>query len=173
MYGAWFLCDELNLAPAAVVGQLVPVLDRSSSVAVPGKDESISIHSRFQFFATQNPPSYQGRSRLPSSLMDRFVVVNVPDYQQGEVQKIIQGRRDDTVDGCSEMEEGFIREYIKLFDDVYQKLHEEPALRLTLREGIKTLRRIRCLPEDLKTFDTAQQVLGLYLSARVQGTTVL
>ena len=61
--GSWFLADEFNLCPPAVLGLLGPLLEGQCPF-----DTDIEIHPDFRFFATQNSASYAGRYKLPISL---------------------------------------------------------------------------------------------------------
>lgn len=89
----WLLLDELNLAPAEVLAALVPLLEGSETISVPGQlgaaDTRVSPHLRV--FATQNPSNgvHAGRNRLPPSLLRRFVRIGVPEYEEEEVSDIV------------------------------------------------------------------------------------
>ena len=86
----WLLLDELNLAPAEVLAALVPLIDGSQSLSVPGVigAPAVQINPQLQIIATQNPANWQhgGRKPLPPSLLRRFLCVSVPEYEEQEVQ---------------------------------------------------------------------------------------
>lgn len=68
--GHWLLCDELNLAPVAVLAVLSPLLEGKREVYIHGKGESLRVHPEFRLFATQvrqrarNPAQAPARARL-------------------------------------------------------------------------------------------------------------
>ena len=76
--GIWLLLDELNLANPSVLSALETALD-SSLLTVghcAGADGTTvhKMHPHFRLFATQNPNTFVGRSRLPSSFVSRLDV---------------------------------------------------------------------------------------------------
>ena len=52
--GKWFLADEFNLCPEAVIAALLPVLEGSTSVTNPVTHTPLHVHENFRFFAAQN-----------------------------------------------------------------------------------------------------------------------
>jgi MoxR-like ATPase len=89
--GKWVLFDELNLAPAAVLDAIAPLLRRrvdGVDFIIPGSNETINVTTT-RFFATMNPQSVGGnRSRLPRSVDSLFVKVTLSAYSPRELLHI-------------------------------------------------------------------------------------
>lgn len=75
--GSWFLADELNLAPPAVMSVLAPLLEGQRSIQLPGTARQVVAAPGFRFFATQNGACFADRHPLPLSLKSRLVEVQV------------------------------------------------------------------------------------------------
>lgn len=90
--GGVFLCDEVNLAPAAVLNLLHPLLEGKGAIALPGSMAVVRAAPGFRIFATANNGTYAGRSALPEALRGRLMVVSVPDFSDDELTLIIQRR---------------------------------------------------------------------------------
>lgn len=78
--GWWVILDEINLAEAAVIERLNPVLERVPSLVVSEGDGArfgpggLPVAPGFHVFATMNPAdgAYGGRHALSPALRDRF-----------------------------------------------------------------------------------------------------
>lgn len=74
--GEWVLLDEMNLASQSVLEGLNACLDHRGEVYVSELDQVFKRHPDFRLFAAQNPHHQGGgRKGLPSSFVNRFVVV--------------------------------------------------------------------------------------------------
>ncbi|KAI6781079.1 Midasin [Emericellopsis cladophorae] len=74
--GEWVLLDEMNLASQSVLEGLNACLDHRGEVYISELDQVFKRHPNFRLFAAQNPHNQGGgRKGLPSSFVNRFVVV--------------------------------------------------------------------------------------------------
>ncbi|KAL2271783.1 hypothetical protein VTJ83DRAFT_1154 [Remersonia thermophila] len=74
--GEWVLLDEMNLASQTVLEGLNACLDHRGEVYIAELDQIFKRHPDFKLFAAQNPHHQGGgRKGLPSSFVNRFVVV--------------------------------------------------------------------------------------------------
>ncbi|KAK3332440.1 hypothetical protein B0T19DRAFT_415687 [Cercophora scortea] len=74
--GSWVLLDEMNLASQTVLEGLNACLDHRGEVYIAELDQVFKRHPDFKLFAAQNPHSQGGgRKGLPSSFVNRFIVV--------------------------------------------------------------------------------------------------
>ncbi|KAJ8130086.1 hypothetical protein O1611_g3545 [Lasiodiplodia mahajangana] len=74
--GEWVLLDEMNLASQSVLEGLNACLDHRGEVYISELDQVFKRHSDFRLFAAQNPHHQGGgRKGLPSSFVNRFIVV--------------------------------------------------------------------------------------------------
>ncbi|KAK4443930.1 hypothetical protein QBC34DRAFT_476083 [Podospora aff. communis PSN243] len=74
--GSWVLLDEMNLASQTVLEGLNACLDHRGEVYVAELDQVFKRHPDFKLFAAQNPHHQGGgRKGLPSSFVNRFIVV--------------------------------------------------------------------------------------------------
>ncbi|KAI1304313.1 hypothetical protein F5Y03DRAFT_175160 [Xylaria venustula] len=74
--GEWVLLDEMNLASQSVLEGLNACLDHRGEVYISELDQVFKRHSNFRLFAAQNPHHQGGgRKGLPSSFVNRFIVV--------------------------------------------------------------------------------------------------
>ncbi|KAJ2895800.1 hypothetical protein MKZ38_006154 [Zalerion maritima] len=74
--GEWVLLDEMNLASQSVLEGLNACLDHRGEVYISELDQVFKRHPNFRLFAAQNPHHQGGgRKGLPSSFVNRFVVV--------------------------------------------------------------------------------------------------
>lgn len=99
--GLWFVADEFNLAPLAVISELVNVLDGGRTFTIPGTSVTIDIHQNFRFFATQNGHQTAGRKLLPVNIRSRFLEVQVEGFPKGELNIIIERRFNTLPSGAS------------------------------------------------------------------------
>ena len=139
--GHWFLGDEFNLADPSIMTLLLPILEGRSVVEFPGISNEIRIKNGFRFFATQNDTAYANRHQLPISLRNRFLEVQVSDFDTNELVKIII-KKDQTTH--SMINTGSLRpiseESSKSIANIYKTLRMK-NLSVTLREIIKWIRR--------------------------------
>ncbi|KAM0285289.1 hypothetical protein ACHAQH_001478 [Verticillium albo-atrum] len=74
--GEWVLLDEMNLASQSVLEGLNACLDHRGEVYISELDQVFQKHPDFRLFAAQNPHHQGGgRKGLPSSFVNRFIVV--------------------------------------------------------------------------------------------------
>jgi len=74
--GEWVLLDEMNLASQSVLEGLNACLDHRGEVYISELDQVFKRHPDFRLFAAQNPHHQGGgRKGLPSSFVNRFIVV--------------------------------------------------------------------------------------------------
>ncbi|KAI6359331.1 hypothetical protein MCOR25_007092 [Pyricularia grisea] len=74
--GEWVLLDEMNLASQSVLEGLNACLDHRGEVYISELDQVFKRHPDFRLFAAQNPHQQGGgRKGLPSSFVNRFIVV--------------------------------------------------------------------------------------------------
>ncbi|KAK4230784.1 hypothetical protein QBC38DRAFT_496176 [Podospora fimiseda] len=74
--GEWVLLDEMNLASQTVLEGLNACLDHRGEVYIAELDQVFKRHPDFKLFAAQNPHHQGGgRKGLPSSFVNRFIVV--------------------------------------------------------------------------------------------------
>ncbi|PKS10225.1 hypothetical protein jhhlp_001975 [Lomentospora prolificans] len=87
--GEWVLLDEMNLASQSVLEGLNACLDHRGEVYISELDQVFKRHPDFRLFAAQNPHHQGGgRKGLPSSFVNRFVVVYA-DVFSGEDLSLI------------------------------------------------------------------------------------
>ena len=101
--GCWFLADELNLAPlpviAAVVQVLGQVIEGKQRIQIPGTSISVQTHPGFRFFATQNDHKTPGRNLLPINIRNRFLELQVEEFEHKELEEVIFRRFRATEEG--------------------------------------------------------------------------
>ena len=78
--GNWFLADELNLAPPAMLSMLAPLLEGKRSLLNPSTGKEVTADPNFRFFATQNLSTYANRNPLPTNIRSRFLEVHFSDF---------------------------------------------------------------------------------------------
>ncbi|RYP06172.1 hypothetical protein DL764_003321 [Monosporascus ibericus] len=89
--GEWVLLDEMNLASQSVLEGLNACLDHRGEVYVSELDRVFKRHPRFRLFATQNPHHQGGgRKGLPSSFVNRFIVVYADIFTEEDMLLIAQ-----------------------------------------------------------------------------------
>ncbi|KAL8338414.1 hypothetical protein RB601_006393 [Gaeumannomyces tritici] len=136
--GEWVLLDEMNLASQSVLEGLNACLDHRGEVYISELDQVFKRHPDFRIFAAQNPHQQGGgRKGLPSSFVNRFILVYA-DVFTSEDQMAIASKR---ADGVPRETVGQLIGFITALDDqvVTKKLfgsHGSPwefNLRDTLR----------------------------------------
>ena len=145
--GNWFLADEFNLAEPAVLNMLFPLLEGKNCIRIPGNNENINAHPNFRFFATQNDSSFANRHELSHSLRNRFVEIQVEDFEQDELCTILVNRKDDFKISTAEYPKDIDELPIvaKNISGVYTALRKNPGSNITTRELIRWLRRGKLL----------------------------
>ncbi|KUI59330.1 Midasin [Cytospora mali] len=91
--GEWVLLDEMNLASQSVLEGLNACLDHRGEVYISELDQIFKCHPNFKLFAAQNPHSQGGgRKGLPSSFVNRFIVVYADVFTEQDLM-LIAGKR--------------------------------------------------------------------------------
>ncbi|RYO81486.1 hypothetical protein DL766_007274 [Monosporascus sp. MC13-8B] len=89
--GEWVLLDEMNLASQSVLEGLNACLDHRGEVYVSELDRVFKKHPGFRLFAAQNPHHQGGgRKGLPSSFVNRFIVVYADVFTEEDLLLIAQ-----------------------------------------------------------------------------------
>jgi midasin len=117
--GDWVLLDEMNLASQSVLEGLNACLDHRGEVYISELDQVFKRHPDFRLFAAQNPHHQGGgRKGLPSSFVNRFIVVYADLFTEQDLLLIAQSR-------FSNLDEQLIRQMItfisNLDDEVVSK----------------------------------------------------
>ncbi|KAF7547787.1 hypothetical protein G7Z17_g7485 [Cylindrodendrum hubeiense] len=87
--GEWVLLDEMNLASQSVLEGLNACLDHRGEVYVSELDQVFKRHPDFRLFAAQNPHHQGGgRKGLPSSFVNRFIVVYADVFSEDDLRLI-------------------------------------------------------------------------------------
>jgi midasin len=87
--GEWVLLDEMNLASQSVLEGLNACLDHRGEVYISELDQVFKRHPDFRLFAAQNPHHQGGgRKGLPSSFVNRFVVVYADVFTENDLERI-------------------------------------------------------------------------------------
>ncbi|KAI1868220.1 hypothetical protein JX265_007043 [Neoarthrinium moseri] len=89
--GEWVLLDEMNLASQSVLEGLNACLDHRGEVYISELDQTFKRHPNFRLFAAQNPHHQGGgRKGLPSSFVNRFIVVYADVFTEEDLLLIAQ-----------------------------------------------------------------------------------
>ncbi|KAK8110776.1 uncharacterized protein PG998_007233 [Apiospora kogelbergensis] len=89
--GEWVLLDEMNLASQSVLEGLNACLDHRGEVYISELDQTFKRHPNFRLFAAQNPHHQGGgRKGLPSSFVNRFIVVYADVFTETDLLMIAQ-----------------------------------------------------------------------------------
>ena len=87
--GEWVLLDEMNLASQSVLEGLNACLDHRGEVYISELDQVFKRHPSFRLFAAQNPHHQGGgRKGLPSSFVNRFIVVYADVFKDDDLRLI-------------------------------------------------------------------------------------
>ncbi|KAL2693850.1 hypothetical protein Neosp_000416 [[Neocosmospora] mangrovei] len=87
--GEWVLLDEMNLASQSVLEGLNACLDHRGEVYISELDQVFKRHPDFRLFAAQNPHHQGGgRKGLPSSFVNRFIVVYADVFSDDDLNLI-------------------------------------------------------------------------------------
>ncbi|CAK7216238.1 AAA ATPase midasin [Sporothrix bragantina] len=91
--GEWVLLDEMNLASQTVLEGLNACLDHRGEVYIAELDQTFKRHPDFRLFAAQNPHHQGGgRKGLPSSFVNRFIVVYADVFTEADQLRIAHKR---------------------------------------------------------------------------------
>ncbi|KIH94753.1 midasin [Sporothrix brasiliensis 5110] len=91
--GEWVLLDEMNLASQTVLEGLNACLDHRGEVYIAELDQTFKRHKDFRLFAAQNPHHQGGgRKGLPSSFVNRFIVVYADVFTEADQLRIAYKR---------------------------------------------------------------------------------
>lgn len=91
--GEWVLLDEMNLASQSVLEGLNACLDHRGEVYISELDQVFKCNPDFKLFAAQNPHSQGGgRKGLPSSFVNRFIVVYADVFSEQDLMLIASKR---------------------------------------------------------------------------------
>ncbi|OAA55059.1 denitrification regulatory protein nirq [Niveomyces insectorum RCEF 264] len=91
--GEWVLLDEMNLASQTVLEGLNACLDHRGEVYIAELDQTFKRHPDFCLFAAQNPHHQGGgRKGLPSSFVNRFIVVYADVFTEADQLRIAHKR---------------------------------------------------------------------------------
>lgn len=142
--GDWFISDEFNLAPLPVISSIMPFLEGSHEIEIPGTGIKVNVHPQFRFFATQNPCSggKSGRNLLPITVRNRFLEVNVEGFPKDEFTDILYERFEKQHPGV------LSRSDAESFAKLYFEL--EGQFVLTMRHLIKIVRRFVLFNDEMK-----------------------
>ena len=141
--GDWFVADEFNLAPLSVAAELMPLLEGSRIIQIPGTGMTVNVHPDFRFFATQNAfhGGGDGRKLLPITVRNRFLEVDVDNFQQDEFADIIYKRFQ------KEEYRGIVTKTdAQNLSTLY--FASSGTFRLTMRDLIKLVRRFKLLQAE-------------------------
>ncbi|KAK3301992.1 uncharacterized protein B0T15DRAFT_561457 [Chaetomium strumarium] len=102
--GEWVLLDEMNLASQTVLEGLNACLDHRGEVYIAELDQVFKRHPDFRLFAAQNPHHQGGgRKGLPSSFVNRFIVVYADVFTKQDLLHIT-ARKFDKIGGKTQQQ---------------------------------------------------------------------
>lgn len=94
--GEWVLLDEMNLASQSVLEGLNACLDHRGEVYISELGQAFKRHPDFRLFAAQNPHHQGGgRKGLPSSFVNRFIVVYADVFSNEDLRMIVSAKAPD------------------------------------------------------------------------------
>lgn len=90
--GALLILDEVNLASAAAVDRLLPLLeDRRPPLALPERrGEVVPVHPHFRMIAAINPTGHAGRRPLSPAFLDRVAQLEVRAPDVADLERTIR-----------------------------------------------------------------------------------
>ncbi|KAH0571036.1 Midasin [Spironucleus salmonicida] len=156
--GYWVILDELNLCSSEVLEALNRLLDDNSEIYISETNEFIKPAPGFALFATQNPPgivngsSYGGRKQLSEAFKNRFVMIEVSEITNQELEFILSKRN-----GSDQLPEKFIKGLINICSDIRVKLQNTVSgvnvdlvsQQLTLRDLFRVADRLPSTIDEL------------------------
>lgn len=88
VYGGFGILDEVNMAKNDAVSVLHATLDYRRMIDVPGY-EKIKLHDAARFIGTMNY-GYAGTKELNEALVSRFMVIDMPEVEEGTLYYILK-----------------------------------------------------------------------------------
>ena len=159
--GGFCVLDEINMARNEALAVLHSILDFRRVIHVPGYGE-LPLHDASRFIATMNY-GYAGTRELNDALSSRFVVIQMPEISNENLEKLITRE-------FPSMKKEYVKQFCGLFQDISQKcLGGEITSRVLDLRGL--LDAIRLIQTGLspysaldmgisnKTFDSYEQTL--------------
>ena len=159
--GGFCVLDEINMARNEALAVLHSILDFRRVIHVPGYGE-LPLHDASRFIATMNY-GYAGTRELNEALSSRFVVIQMPEISNENLEKLITRE-------FPSMKKEYVKQFCGLFQDISQKcLGGEITSRVLDLRGL--LDAIRLIQTGLspysaldmgisnKTFDSYEQTL--------------
>ena len=159
--GGFCVLDEINMARNEALAVLHSILDFRRVIHVPGYGE-LPLHDASRFIATMNY-GYAGTRELNEDLSSRFVVIQMPEISNENLEKLITRE-------FPSMKKEYVKQFCGLFQDISQKcLGGEITSRVLDLRGL--LDAIRLIQTGLspysaldmgisnKTFDSYEQTL--------------
>ena len=159
--GGFCVLDEINMARNEALAVLHSILDFRRVIHVPGYGE-LPLHDASRFIATMNY-GYAGTRELNEALSSRFVVIQMPEISNENLEKLI-------IREFPSMKKEYVKQFCGLFQDISQKcLSGEITSRVLDLRGL--LDAIRLIQTGLspysaldmgisnKTFDSYEQTL--------------
>ena len=159
--GGFCVLDEINMARNEALAVLHSILDFRRVIHVPGYGE-LPLHDASRFIATMNY-GYAGTRELNEALSSRFVVIQMPEISNENLEKLITRE-------FPSMKKEYVKQFCGLFQDISQKcLGGEITFRVLDLRGL--LDAIRLIQTGLspysaldmgisnKTFDSYEQTL--------------
>ncbi len=159
--GGFCVLDEINMARNEALAVLHSILDFRRVIHVPGYGE-LPLHDASRFIATMNY-GYAGTRELNEALSSRFVVIQMPEISNENLEKLITQE-------FPSMKKEYVKQFCGLFQDISQKcLGGEITSRVLDLRGL--LDAIRLIQTGLspysaldmgisnKTFDSYEQTL--------------
>ena len=159
--GGFCVLDEINMARNEALAVLHSILDFRQVIHVPGYGE-LPLHDASRFIATMNY-GYAGTRELNEALSSRFVVIQMPEISNENLEKLITRE-------FPSMKKEYVKQFCGLFQDISQKcLGGEITSRVLDLRGL--LDAIRLIQTGLspysaldmgisnKTFDSYEQTL--------------
>ena len=110
--GGFCILDEINMARNEALAVLHSVLDFRRVINVPGYSR-ISVHEAARFIATMNY-GYAGTRDLNEALTSRFMVINMPEISQENLEKLLKRE-------FPSMKNSYIQQFAGLFQDIEKK----------------------------------------------------
>ena len=110
--GGFCVLDEINMARNEALAVLHSILDFRRVIHVPGYGE-LPLHDASRFIATMNY-GYAGTRELNEALSSRFVVIQMPEISNENLEKLITRE-------FPSMKKEYVKQFCGLFQDISQK----------------------------------------------------
>ena len=111
-YGGFCVLDEINMAKNEALAVLHSSLDFRRSIDVPGYSK-IDINEAARFIATMNY-GYAGTRDLNEALLSRFVVIEMPELSEKELEDLFKKEFPD-------LKDKYLKQFAALFVDLRKK----------------------------------------------------